>query len=765
MKFMNVSLFKSNTLLNRIPIKNAPTLVGAFFVCLLIIVFAVISVYQETRRYQERAEIFTQNTSKLLAQHIQDVFQTADGVLKTVAHQYNDLHVRGDFNADRFNTYLDTVKPFHKMVSNIRMTDTQGLLRYGTGQLVTTTNLSDRDYFIRLRDLPRGGANTPMIFSGPLFARVSKEWIIVLARRVDNPDGSFAGVVFINLRFNAFEDVFSSIKLGPHGAIVLRTSEMAQIDRYRRGSNPDAEIGNRKVSDKLLKLLEKYPQGSTYEATTNFDQVSRYYTYLKIGEYPFYIIVGEAKVDFLHSIGSSVYWLLGFSFSMIILTILSFTHIHRLTQRRLVEGIDQKAGQIIDASPLAMLVIDGTYWVRNANRAAARLFAYSSQDLMQLSINQLLDNSPNEKEVLKKIFSGEMREQPELQQILINGLRKDGTTIPMGLAFSKIKLEENNYIILVLEDLTQRQKAEAKIYELLRQQTAILAHSSYAIIATDVKGIVHIFNPAAEKMLGFSAQEVIGICPSSLFDTTGKAQKDGQQNVIVNFDAFIATIKDGGDRSDEVYYLRRDGTRFLASRSICTLFDERGRITGYMCVIADVTELKQAQAKLAMLAHYDSLTNLPNRTLLFERIELAVALARRHENQLALLFLDLDKFKPVNDTWGHAIGDKLLNLVASRITSCLRDSDSVGRVGGDEFIVLLNNLHNAKDAVLVAEKIRDSLRLCFDIEGKQIYIGCSIGIAIYPDHGLTSSQLERNADMAMYEAKDKGRDQVVIFND
>ncbi|WP_161993172.1 diguanylate cyclase domain-containing protein [Lacisediminimonas profundi] len=751
--------------ISRRPREWLPYLGGALLVCLLIVVLTGINIWQESRRYQERAEVLTQNTTKLLAQHIGDVFANADSLLKIVAFQYIDQRSRGQFEPGRFHAYLNQVMAVSPVFLNIRMLDDKGVLRHGSGDGIVPIDLSDRDYFYRLRDLPAGSADSPMIFSGPIFARLAKQWVLVLARRIENPDGSFAGVVFINLHNEVFGDLFASIKLGPTGAIVLRTSEMAQIDRFRRGPKPDADVGNRKVSQKLAELVKIAPDGGSYKAMTNYDQVTRYYSYLKVGPYPFYIIVGEATQDFIASLGVNIYMLLGFGVLMILLAAAGFWHIYRLTQQRILERIDQQAGRIIDASPLAMLVIDPENVVRKANQAASAMFGYPVQELTGMPRQQLeASHSLTASTDPAPQSAWQAGPQALQEQFEVVGLRRDGSEIPLHVALSSIHLDQASHAIVVLDDLTERRKTEAKLHELLSLQTAILDHHSYAIIATDPEGMITLFNPAAEHMLGYRADELVGLHTPMIFHDPEAQKSLLKDDGPSDFKSLVAEINAGGSQVGEMVIRRKDGTHFIASCSASALLDEQGRVTGFLYVVADITELKQAQDRLAHLAHYDPLTNLPNRILFFERLELGLALARRNQSQLALLFLDLDKFKPVNDTWGHAMGDLVLKAVALRIIACLRESDSVGRVGGDEFVVLLMNLQTPDAAVLVAEKIRESLNQPFLLEGKTLSIGSCIGIAIYPGHGSTATELAKNADAAMYRAKDTGRDRVVVFD-
>ena len=186
-------------------------------------------------------------------------------------------------------------------------------------------------------------------------------------------------------------------------------------------------------------------------------------------------------------------------------------------------------------------------------------------------------------------------------------------------------------------------------------------------------------------------------------------------------------------------------------------------ITGFSGTGRDISERKANEEKIQRLAHYDTLTDLPNRRLFSDRLQQALATAKRDKAHLALMYFDLDRFKPINDTLGHDIGDLLLKEVAKRVQDCLRESDTAARMGGDEFVVLLPAIEAEQDAMVVAEKIRHTLNRPFELVGHSLHISSSIGVAVYPEHGSDEETLLKNADTAMYHAKESGRNMVRFF--
>jgi diguanylate cyclase (GGDEF)-like protein len=209
--------------------------------------------------------------------------------------------------------------------------------------------------------------------------------------------------------------------------------------------------------------------------------------------------------------------------------------------------------------------------------------------------------------------------------------------------------------------------------------------------------------------------------------------------------------------------IRRDGSEAGIDDSAAPIHDRDGQVTGAVMVFHDVTQARAVASRTAYLAQHDALSGLANRVLLNDRLSCAITAAKRHSGKLAVLFIDVDRFKQINDAVGHVIGDSLLQSVAQRLLACVRNSDTVGRFGGDEFVVVLSELAHSADAAISAEKLLDALSLPYDIDAHSIHITASIGIATYPDDALDADALLKHADAAMYHAKENGRNQHHFF--
>lgn len=306
-------------------------------------------------------------------------------------------------------------------------------------------------------------------------------------------------------------------------------------------------------------------------------------------------------------------------------------------------------------------------------------------------------------------------------------------------------------LLHVLENIVARVAVtlEASFeHEQLRLLSAALTATANAVFITDVDGHILWVNDAFSRLCGYAPSELIGKTPRVL--------KSGVHNAAY-YDALWSTITAGRPWVSQTTDRHKDGHLYTVRQTITPLKNAEGRVTHFIAVHEDISEAVAREARMAQMAHFDALTGLPNRNLFFDRLGQALAASRRTGDKLALLFLDLDRFKPVNDTWGHAVGDALLKWVAQRLTTCVRESDTVARMAGDEFTVILTHLGGPEDARPVAEKIIRALNEPFLVDGHTIEIGVSIGIALYPDDGSDAETLLRHADDAMYAAKAAGR--------
>lgn len=277
-----------------------------------------------------------------------------------------------------------------------------------------------------------------------------------------------------------------------------------------------------------------------------------------------------------------------------------------------------------------------------------------------------------------------------------------------------------------------------------------------AVIITDAQARIVRVNGVFTELTGYSADEAIGQTPAIL--------KSGRQDSAFYSEMWRALL-DEGRWVGEICNRRKNGELFTIWETISTVRDKTGTVLYFISMFQDITEQKEVSDHIYMLAHFDGLTMLPNRQLMSDRIRHAVERARRQDQKLALLFIDLDHFKKINDTLGHGAGDRLLSIAAKRLLNCVRTSDTVARLGGDEFAILVEDVEDPADIERIAEKVLQEISTPIELEEREWYVGASIGISVFPKDGEDLGMLLKNADTAMYRAKQEGRNRLCFFDE
>jgi diguanylate cyclase (GGDEF)-like protein/PAS domain S-box-containing protein len=335
------------------------------------------------------------------------------------------------------------------------------------------------------------------------------------------------------------------------------------------------------------------------------------------------------------------------------------------------------------------------------------------------------------------------------------------------LSHQVVKL--NDGIAVTTTNISARKRDEIKLANLAQFTQSIFASSPLPTIVTDCGGLIVSVNPAAERALWYAKEELIGQTALVLLEPQAVARRAGALSqelgatVESNIEVLTARPRRGLVEDAEWKVLRKDGSSFEAQLTISGLNGENGEISGLILIGYDITERKRAQEYIAHLAHHDALTGLPTRTLLHDRMGVSISRAIRSRKKVALLMIDLDQFKKVNDLLGHHVGDELLVQVAKRLQAGVRLSDTVARMGGDEFVVLLSDLSSRDEAEAIAEKLRGGLQFPVAIGTQTIHVTASIGLCLYPDNGESGETLLQNADAAMYRVKSDGRNAVQSF--
>lgn len=332
----------------------------------------------------------------------------------------------------------------------------------------------------------------------------------------------------------------------------------------------------------------------------------------------------------------------------------------------------------------------------------------------------------------------------------------DDNGVLMGLiTFADILANiEHQYVHHLRQALRESESRLEASNQHLRLAAKAFESTFEGIVVTNARSVIESVNPAFTQITGYAASEAIGQTPALL--------SSGRHDAAFYRDLYAA-LEANGYWQGEICNRRKNGELYVEWLNINAVRDADGRITNYVAVFSDFTSRKAAEDQIRFLAQHDALTRLPNRTLLHERLLRAIPHAQRNGKQLAVVFLDLDDFKKVNDGFGHAAGDFMLKTVARRLTETLRAEDTVARLAGDEFILVLEEVSSREDVANVARKVCDVLRQPMSFEGQEMRVSSSGGISLYPDDGTTPEELIGKADLAMYASKDSGRDTFNFF--
>jgi diguanylate cyclase (GGDEF)-like protein/PAS domain S-box-containing protein len=397
---------------------------------------------------------------------------------------------------------------------------------------------------------------------------------------------------------------------------------------------------------------------------------------------------------------------------------------------------------------IAHVGLDG-HWLR-VNHKLCVITGYSEEELLTRERPNITypDDIPDELDSMQQLLAGNVPSSTKE----IRYARKDGSLVWVNLTWSLTRTSsgEPDYFIEVIEDITERKTAT----ERLRLFARIFDTINEGVAVTDASNTIMLVNPAFSTITGYSATEAIGQNPRILH--SGLMDK-------MFYEKMWQSIKKTGRWQGEITDRRKNGESYVEWLSISTMKDERGEFSHHIAVVSDISERKAAEERMVYIAQHDFLTGLPNRMMLHDRLTQAIAHAEREQRKVAVMFLDLDRFKAINDTLGHLTGDKLLQLVAGRISSVARTSDTVSRLGGDEFAIMLPYIENTDDIAMIALKLLASIAGPCVVDGNEIEVTTSIGISVFPEDGTDSESLIAHADAAMYQAKGNGRNNYQFF--
>lgn len=727
---------------------------GLLLLNLLVLGLGSYSLWRDRQLYDDRVAASTQNLAQLMARDMSATINRVDFALMLVVEQMQTRMRDGQLDSVWVNDFLKMHQSHVPEIIGLRITDDQGRVQFGQGMVAGDVDLSDRLHFQIHRDQTDAG----VVVGKPVKARIDEIWAIPISRRLNKPDGSFAGIAYSNLPVDSLVKMFADMQLGAHGLVAFRNQNYELLARYPVASDSGGGLGTVAVSNEFLAMQSAGLRHGTFYSTSPVDRIQRVNSFAFLEGYPLYMIVGQSQDDYLQGWIRNVQETLGLVFLFFLTSVLLTAFLYRSAkqQLRLSEALredEERWGFALGAGNFSVWDWDLKSGAVTMTQHGKAVFGFADGEIGDMmtewSERSHPDDLPRVMEALKDHFR---HRSPSVSvEFRIRCKSNDWKWVhARGMVVKRAPDGRPLRMVGTHVDISERRQRE----EERRLASAVFQMADEAMVITSAQNEILAVNPAFTSITGYEPEEVVGRNPKLLSAKTHSR---------AFYQEMWAQLIETGGWSGEVINRKKSGEVYVEWLSLKRVLDERGQLTHHVAVFSDITARKAAEGRIRHLALHDALTDLPNRSLLTERLEQAILRAKRERTHFGLLYFDLDKFKPVNDNHGHEVGDLLLKAVASRVVDCVRASDTVARLGGDEFVVLLGAVDTNEDALQVAEKILAALDQPFEVGGHTVDISTSIGLAIYPDHGEDATLLTRNADAAMYQAKKNGRNQVALY--
>ena len=727
----------------------------AFCIFLLGLLWSTVIVKLHAEHEAEIRDVMkdTANLARVFEEHTVRTFREADQTLQFIIDQYREHGNKIDLRR-----LAEDGPIINRIYTYISIIDEHGNLAAGS-QPFKPMNLADREHF-----QVHVAQDTGRLFiSKPLVGRASGKQSIQLSRRINKPDLSFGGVAVVSVDPAYFSRFYSALDLGSRGLVNV-TGREDKIIRARRAGN-DTTVGQDASKGDLFKHLPASERGS-YVSAGVMTGVSRILSYRALEDYPLVVLVGVATDEALTAFNqrSRHYYqaaalasLLILSFTALLLLMVSRQEKTARTLRRRNIELDHaseasaRLAAIVENSNDAIISRALDRKILTWNTAAERLFGWTAVEAIGQSVSLFIP--PERADESNRNQTLVQADQPVPAYDTVRRT-KDGRRIDVSLTHSPIKNErgETVSVALIFRDIGERKRAE----QVHAQLAAIVENSNDAIISRSPDGRFVSWNKGAERMFGYTAAEAIGH-PITLI-LPPEERKDVARKV--------ETTRRG--ETPDPYETRRvakDGRVIDVVASVSPIRNAAGQVAAVSIIFHDITERKQAQEQIAFLSQYDTLTGLPNRNLFRDRLELAIARAKRQRELVGIMLFNLDRFKQVNEGLGLEAGDELLRQVAARLKERLREVDTIARLGSDEFAILVEGMPTSADVTAVAEKLIEEFAIPFQVKGTEVVAVPSIGITIHPNGTDNSQVLLEHAEIAMERVKREGGGGYRLYDD
>jgi diguanylate cyclase (GGDEF)-like protein/PAS domain S-box-containing protein len=711
-------------------------LLGALLVCIWGFV-GFWSWWEYTNTISSNTRVLQQLTAAVQAQTL-GLFKQAESLLIVTSHWMADHPNQNPAKSPDFIAQVDKLRKASNGLLDVRLVTHSGELRFLPDQEQgQNVSVADRDYFLAQRDPKTRG----LFIGQPILGRVSKKWVIPISAPVDRGGGNVALVLAI-IELERIDSVFDAERIKPAGTIGMVRQDGTVL--FRSPMDPKTigqSIAKGQAWGKYMSVMAK----GAYESTVSlFDSRPRLVTFSRVDDYPLVVYVSASKDDLLAP------WRLHTTIFTVVAVLLSMASLAMGSSLMRALTLSRRSEAIIHSTDEAIVgkSLDGV--ITSWNPGAERMFGYSAAEMIGQPILRLLpaDRLGEEAVILEKIRRGDGVEHFETVRLC-----KDGREINVSVTISPIRNSFGHLIgaSKIARDITAQKNATQQ----LRLTASVFNNTGEGIMITDRTGLIVEVNEAFTRITGYTRDDVVGH-PPSMFRSSRQGPEVYQD--------MRRTLLRQGEWKGEMWSRRKDGEAYSAWLTVSKVRGSSGKVRNYVALFSDVTVLKLQQEELEHGAHFDALTDLPNRLLLSDRLHQAMTQCQRHGQSLAVLYLDLDGFKVVNDQFGHEAGDALLVAVSQRMQAALRDVDTLARMGGDEFVAVLTNVENIQDCIQMVTRVLLACSEPVHIDGRDLKVTASIGVTMYPQDNAEADQLMRHADQAMYEAKQSGKNRFHMFD-
>lgn len=717
------------------------------------------SLYMSHADHERIAEISTHNLARLIVRDIGSQFSAADQFLLLISDEYSICPQVSEKNSScpSIEALLRRQGARHPELINVQILDSRGKIRFSPNIPFSLTGraVDVPPFFKKHREQRSSG----LLISNPIAEDTPDSWRIAFSRRLEYPDGRFAGVVAVYLSLNQFEERFAALRLGQYGLITLRSDKLRLLARYPQAAGQRGTPNSEIISPPFREALQLNPaSGSFLSGESSIDGIPRLHSYVRHPSYDFYVSVSAAKKEYLSEWQTAAVLV---TFLFIAFAAMSACGTRVLVgfwkRRERMQLALQKSERLFKESQRVAGI--GSYEIEivsgqcETSEKLRQILGIPPETVLNMNQADRLVH-PNDLPELIASFDAIKTGKNREFEISFRITRPTDGAVRWVLAIGESVINAGHApssIIGTLQDITERRETVAH----LQLAASVFTHAREGIVITDPDGKIIDVNTTFSEITGYSREEAIGSSPRIL--------KSEKQPPAFYTDLWNDLI-DKGYWSGEIWNRKKNGDIYPELLTISAVRDSDGKTQNYVALFNDITPAKEYEQRLEFIAHHDILTGLPNRLLLTDRLQQAIHQSARQGQALAVLYIDLDGFKAINDQHSHDAGDRLLTVLAQRMKDAIRDGDTLARLGGDEFVAVLTDFDTEDCYIPVLERLLQACEAPVNIESHALCVSASIGVALYPSNGSDADLLIRRADQSMYAAKRSGKNRFHLFS-